>query len=224
MVTERLRLGTMLTPPSRMRPWKLASETATLDNLSGGRVILSVGLGATDVGFEAFGETIDRRQRAELVDESLAIIEALWRGELPWSHHGRHYHVDLPPEFPTGAPAPPVQQPRIPIWVVGAWPSERSMARVARYDGLIPSARDPGGDFRQANPDELREMTAWLAERAAGRAYDVVVEGDSSEGDNTGLVQAMRDAGATWYIEAMWSARDRDAVLARAREGPPRVH
>jgi len=48
MVTHRIRLGTMLTPLSRMRPWKLASETATLDNLSGGRVILSVGLGAID--------------------------------------------------------------------------------------------------------------------------------------------------------------------------------
>ena len=46
MVTERIRLGTMLTPISRMRPWKLASETATLDNLSGGRVILAVGLAA----------------------------------------------------------------------------------------------------------------------------------------------------------------------------------
>src|SRR5512137_3126801 len=61
MCTERIRLGTMLTPLSRMKPWKLASETATLDNLSNGRLILSVGLGATDTGFAEFGEETDRK-------------------------------------------------------------------------------------------------------------------------------------------------------------------
>jgi len=69
MTTEHIRLGTMLTPLSRMRPWKLASETATLDNLSKGRVILAVGLGAIDTGFAEFGEAIDRKMRAELLDE-----------------------------------------------------------------------------------------------------------------------------------------------------------
>src|SRR3990172_9740304 len=79
--TERIRLGTMLSPISRMRPWKLASETATLDNLSNGRVILSVGLGAIDTGFEAFGEVTDRSMRAELLDEGLDILIGLWRGQ-----------------------------------------------------------------------------------------------------------------------------------------------
>ena len=51
MVTQRIRLGTMISPLSRMRPWKIASETATLDQLSDGRVILSVGLGALETGF-----------------------------------------------------------------------------------------------------------------------------------------------------------------------------
>src|SRR4051794_1151222 len=51
MVTDRIRLGTMLTPTPRMRPWKLASETATLDVLSGGRVIVALGLGAPETGF-----------------------------------------------------------------------------------------------------------------------------------------------------------------------------
>src|SRR5512135_103160 len=81
MVTSRIRLGTMITPVSRMRPWKLASETATLDNLSNGRVILSVGLGAIDTGFEAFGEVTDRKARAELLDEGLEIVTGLWRGQ-----------------------------------------------------------------------------------------------------------------------------------------------
>src|SRR6476660_5624663 len=56
MLTDKIRLGTMITPVSRMRPWKLASETATLDRLSNGRLILSVGLGAIDTGFIQFGE------------------------------------------------------------------------------------------------------------------------------------------------------------------------
>jgi len=71
MSTVNIRLGTMITPLSLMRPWKLANETATLDNLSNGRVILSVGLGAIDTGFAEFGEVTDRKARAELLDEGL---------------------------------------------------------------------------------------------------------------------------------------------------------
>jgi alkanesulfonate monooxygenase SsuD/methylene tetrahydromethanopterin reductase-like flavin-dependent oxidoreductase (luciferase family) len=92
MRTERIRLGTLITPLSRMRPWKLASETATLDRLSNGRVILSVGLGAVDTGFEAFGEVTDRRTRAELLDEGLEILTGLWRGQ-PFQFQGKHYTV-----------------------------------------------------------------------------------------------------------------------------------
>jgi hypothetical protein len=66
-------------------------------------------------------------------------------------------------------------------------------------------------------------MKAWLASREPERTYDIVVEGDSSSGDNTDFVRSMRDAGATWYIEAMWSAADPQIVLERARRGPPRI-
>src|ERR687893_1811835 len=90
MQTERIRLGTMLSPLSRMRPWKLASETATLDRLSGGRVILAVGLGAIDTGFAAFGEVTDRTTRAELLDEGLDILTGLWRGGA-FHHAGGKY-------------------------------------------------------------------------------------------------------------------------------------
>jgi alkanesulfonate monooxygenase SsuD/methylene tetrahydromethanopterin reductase-like flavin-dependent oxidoreductase (luciferase family) len=224
MVTKTLRLGTMLTPPSRMRPWKLASETTTLDNLSGGRVILACGLGAPDVGFEAFGEVTDRKQRAELMDEALEIIDGLWQG-LPLEHHGKHYNVSVPADFMT-KPAPPVQQPRIPIWVVGAWPSVRSMSRVAKYDGLLPSARDPGKPFRQANADEVRAMKAWLQEHSDGREHDIIMElatSRDSEAKARTKVAEFGDAGATWYIEAMWQAKDHPAVVERARRGPPRI-
>src|SRR5512146_2163827 len=133
--TRRIRLGTMITPLSRQRPWTLAGQTAALDNLSGGRVILAVGLGAVDTGFAEFGEETDRKKRAELLDEGLEIVSGLWRGQ-PFSFEGRHYHV-RPTQF--FAPPPPVQKPRIPIWVVGAWPRPKSMGRALRWDGVLPA-------------------------------------------------------------------------------------
>jgi alkanesulfonate monooxygenase SsuD/methylene tetrahydromethanopterin reductase-like flavin-dependent oxidoreductase (luciferase family) len=92
--TKRVRLGTMLTPLSRRRPWKLARETVTLDHLSKGRLILPVGLGAAkdDAGFYKVGEEMDLKVRAKLLDESLAILTGLWSGQ-PFTYHGEHYHV-----------------------------------------------------------------------------------------------------------------------------------
>lgn len=229
MRTQRIRLGTMLTPLSRMKPWKLASEAATLDNLSGGRVILSVGLGAPDTGWEEFGEVTDRRTRAELLDEALDIITGLWRGQ-PFRYDGKHYHVK-PMNFMV--PPPPVQQPRIPIWVVGAWPYPKSMARALRYDGLIPSMFDAEGKASAATVEVLREMAAYAqANRPAaeaGRPYDIVVEGVTPGDDPAAAaaqVQPWAEAGATWWIEAMWAANDREDglefVRERVRQGPPR--
>ena len=79
MRTERVRLGTMVTAVTRRRPWKLARETVTLDHLSSGRLILSVGLGPVydDAGFYKVGEALDRKVRAERTDETLAILNGL---------------------------------------------------------------------------------------------------------------------------------------------------
>ena len=143
-----IRLGTMLTPPSRRRPWELASQVATVDRLSEGRVILSVGLGAIDSGFAAFGEETDRRIRAELLDECLDIVTGLWAGQ-PFSYEGKHYKVQ-PTEFPTIGET--VQQPRVPIWCVGMLGRPKSMARALRWDGLLPQARR--GPAPNARPDQ----------------------------------------------------------------------
>lgn len=222
MKTARIRLGTMLTPLSRMRPWKVASETATLDNLSGGRVILSVGLGAIDSGFEAFGEVTDRRQRAELLDEGLDILTGLWQGQ-PFNYRGRHYQIQ---ETDFYLPPPPVQQPRIPIWVVGAWPSQKSMRRVLRYDGLLPAVLDEKGKVRMSpvKPAELAEMKAWIdANRTEQKPFDYVVEGETP-GDNPvkaqEIVRPYIDSGVTWWIESMWGEKDLELVLKRIRQGP----
>lgn len=230
MRTQRIRLGTMLTPLSRMRPWKLASEAATLDNLSGGRVILSVGLGALDTGWAEFGEVTDRRTRAELLDEGLDIVTGLWRGQ-PFHYDGKHYQV-RPMNFMP--PPPPVQQPRTPIWVVGAWPRPKSMARALRYDGLLPMIFDAEGKPAQAAPDDIRAMRAYaVAKRPAenaGRPFDIVVEGVTPGDDPTAAAEQVRpwaEAGATWWIEAMWAASDQadglESVRQRLQQGPPRI-
>src|SRR5450755_1572954 len=114
MSTRRVRLGTMVTPLARRRPWKVARETVTLDHLCQGRLILPVGLGETsDGGFSNVGEELDRKKRAQLLDESLDILDGLWSGE-PFSYNGEHYHIKEMTFLPG-----PVQSPRIPIWVVG---------------------------------------------------------------------------------------------------------
>lgn len=227
MQTSNIRLGTLLSPLSRMRPWKVASETATLDNLSNGRVILSVGLGATDTGFSAFGEETDRRTRADLLDESLDILSGLWAGQ-PFSYLGAHYQVK---ETEFSPPPPPVQQPRIPIWVVGLWPSKKSMGRVLKYDGLLPNVFDEHGQHRPLIPDDVREMSSYIAKnRDQSTPFDIVVEGETPGADPQGAAGIIRpwiDAGATWWIEAMWEApRDahgRQAVLTRLKQGPPQL-
>jgi alkanesulfonate monooxygenase SsuD/methylene tetrahydromethanopterin reductase-like flavin-dependent oxidoreductase (luciferase family) len=218
MCTGRIRLGTMLTPLSRMRPWKLASETATLDNLSNGRVVLSVGLGAVDTGFAEFGEVTDRKTRAELLDEGLEILTGLWRGQ-PFNFDGKHYHVK---ETKFHLPSPPVQKPRIPIWVVGAWPRMKSMRRVLRYDGLLP-AKMTG----EVTSDDIRAMKAFIDEnRTETTPFDIVMEGKTPGDDPekaASIVRPWAEAGVTWWIEAMWGAKKLEEVLSRIRQGPPRL-
>lgn len=227
MVTQKIKLGTMLSPLSRMRPWKIASEAATLDNLSNRRVILSVGLGATDTGFGEFGEETDRKTHAELVDESLDIITGLWRGQ-PFNYAGKHYHIKEMKFYP---PPPPIQQPHIPIWVVGAWYRKKSMARVLKYDGLLPNKMGEDGKPGLVTPEDIRAMKKFVDEnRAATTPFDIIVEGvmpgdDRAQG--AAIVRPFADAGATWWNEAMWDSMDKPdgATLVRTRiqQGPPRI-
>ena len=221
--TERVRLGTIITPPSRRRPWKLAAEVATLDQLSNGRAILTVGLGALDTGFESFGEATDRAVRAERLDESLAIINGLWQGQ-PFSFSGKHYSL-TPTTFP--APPPPVQQPRPPIWVVGAWPRPRSVDRALRWDGILPNKMPAPGKFEAMTPQDVVDLKAYVAEhRNASTPFDLVIEGVTpGEAADRGAdqVRPLVEAGATWWLESQWSTPELDRVLARLKQGPPRL-
>jgi len=218
MRTERVRLGAMLTPPARRRPWKLARETMTLDHLSGGRLVLPVGLGATDDGgFSKVGEPVDRKVRAELLDESLEILTGLWSGE-PFSYEGKHYHLEEMTFLP-----PPVQRPRVPIWVVGAWPSKKSMNRALRYDGLL--AYTTRGEV---TPEDIRAMKDYVEEnRPETSPFDIVWEGETPGDDlerAASIVRPFAEAGATWWMESPWTSPNApDDLRARIRQGPPRI-
>lgn len=238
MVTERIRLGTMLTPVPRRRPWELAGQTMTVDRLSQGRVILSAGLGVPqefEQRFWIFEDDPGRRVRAELLDEGLELMQQLWQGE-PFEYEGEHFRAR---RTETMLPPAIVQQPRITTWVVGVWPRMRSMRRVARYDGWIPNYAppnatgiDPLEQQRTYTPDIAAEAVAWIrSERErtglADRAFDVIQEGTTSGTDraaDAAVVRSWADAGVTWWLESNWQVPAHEvAEYARARitAGPP---
>jgi alkanesulfonate monooxygenase SsuD/methylene tetrahydromethanopterin reductase-like flavin-dependent oxidoreductase (luciferase family) len=223
MRTERVRLGTMLTPLSRRRPWKVARETTSIDRLSNGRLILPVGLGALDdAGFGKVGEPTDRKTRAALLDESLAILDGLWSGEL-FSYQGEHYKVADLQFLPR-----PVQQPRIPVWVAAAWPRPKSMERELRWDGLLPIKLTESGEHTETTPADTAAMRSYVKEHRTGDTpFDIVTEGVTPGDDPAAArakVQPFAEAGATWWMESMWSAPNGpDEIRARIKQGPPRV-
>jgi len=225
--TTHVRLGTMLTPLPWRRPWKVASQAATVDQLSGGRAIVAVGLGATDTVLGRTGEVLDRRERASMLDEGIDVMRAMWSGELAYS--GRHYTVDLRPRRDLFDVAPPVQPAGVPVWVVAAWPRPKSMRRVLRCDGLLPVVMDAAGGFATTAPGDVRDMIAWLDANGGRRpGFDVVMEGETPADDPAKaaeLVAPWRDAGCTWWLEARWNASGGSdglrEVRARLEGGPP---
>ena len=221
MRTEKICLGTLLSPLSCMRPWKLATQAATLDQLSNGRVIISIGMGALDTGFAEFGEVLALKTRAELVDEGLHIMKALWRGE-PFMHQGKHYSLDLS-SHDIKVPSP-VQNPRIPIWAVAAWPRPKSMRRVLQCDGIVPIIKPKDKPERPVHPEDILPIKAWLeARRAETHPFDIVIEGQTPGSDLDkahAILQPWQEAGATWWIESIWD--DPAAREDRLRQGPCR--
>jgi Luciferase-like monooxygenase len=221
--TERVKLGTMLTPLPWRRPWKVASQVVTLDQISDGRAILAVGLGAVDNFLGNTGEELDRKTRAAMMDEGIDLIRGLWRGERVYS--GRHYEMDLSGRTDLSTVAQPVQDD-ISIWVVSAWPSEKSMTRVLRCDGVLPNVKRDGQHV-PAEPDDVRAMLSWLRERGSGgEAFDFVVEGETQPGDHDNAlakIGPLKQAGATWWLETRWTDPAPGEVRQRIEAGPPIV-
>lgn len=223
MRTERLRIGAMVTPLSRRRPWKLARETVTLDHLSNGRLIVGVGLGdLNDRGFAQVGEVTDGRQRARMLDEGLDVLVGLWSGR-PFSYSGEYYQVDEITFLP-----PPLQSPRIPIWVGGVWPHKGPMRRAARWDGVCPYKVNEDGTFDAMTPADVRALKTFIeAHRVTPAAFDIV-QGGWTPGDDLERARAMVrpfvEAGATWWVEFISPEHgDLDVMRTRIKQGPPRI-
>jgi alkanesulfonate monooxygenase SsuD/methylene tetrahydromethanopterin reductase-like flavin-dependent oxidoreductase (luciferase family) len=205
--TERVRLGTAVTPVARRRPHVLAHQVATLDNLSGGRVTFGAGLGGSASEFGKFGEPTDAKVRAAMLDEGLAVLRQLLAGE-EVTHRGDHYAVDGVALEPRPA------QALVPIWIGGNKPA--SVRRAARWEGWIPDSSYPPG--AGASPEDVsRGLTRIQDLRTRGGTFDVAVLGESPASDP----RAYEQAGATWWLESIHDQRGTpEQVSELVKNGP----
>jgi alkanesulfonate monooxygenase SsuD/methylene tetrahydromethanopterin reductase-like flavin-dependent oxidoreductase (luciferase family) len=218
--TDRIRLGPMVVPVARRRPWKLARESVSLDRLSGGRVTMGAGLGnPPDTEFAAFGEDPSARTRARRLDEGLEIVDGMWSGE-PFEYHGEYYDVERFAFLPK-----PVQKPRIPVWIAGKWPNRPPFRRAARWDGVFPMKVGDG----QLTPEEICDIVGYVTEhREASGPFDVsmfVIGFLSGANRSAEMIERYAEAGVTWIHDGpSFDDTDEQAVRSfrsQIREGPP---
>ena len=208
--TEKIRIGTTVTPLPRRRPQKVAREVTTLDILSKGRFTLGVGLGdPANAEYGSFGEDTDPKVRAEKLDESLAILEGLWSGK-PFSFSGKYYNIDEVTFNPR-----PIQKPRVPIWCAGVWPKKAPFRRAARYDGVFPlGIEDLDFDDYVNIADYVRNH------RESKKDFDMVLMGKTTgDAEKDSWIDEFAATGATWYVEVMMG-EDFDGFLERIVRGP----
>jgi alkanesulfonate monooxygenase SsuD/methylene tetrahydromethanopterin reductase-like flavin-dependent oxidoreductase (luciferase family) len=196
MKTARIKLGPMITPLPRRRPWNVARQAVTLDQMSGGRAVLGVGIGASwgTPEFTGYGEEENLSERGVMLDEGLEVIEGLWSGE-QMDHDGAHYRVQGVRFLPT-----PLQSP-LPIWVAAVWPNKAPLRRAARFQGVFPLGL-PG-------PEALVEVLAQV-----GEGKDIAVKAGEYP------VSAWAEAGATWIIHEIDRDANRAEVVRLVEAGP----
>lgn len=228
VATNRVRIGALVTPIPRRRPWKLARETVSLDRLSGGRLIVAVGMGSGQAAeWDNLGEEVDPKRRGQMLDEGLAVLDGLWRGE-PFSYTGGHYRVADALFLPR-----PIQSPRVPVWVAGNWPNKAPMRRAARWDGAFPLYER----LSVGTLDAFKESAAFVREQRSmlglSRPFDMVYRGISRSGNELAEHAAcFAEAGATWWLEHIipmvfgvedWQAAwPLNAMRERILQGPPK--
>ncbi len=226
MVTQRIRLGTMIIPMPLRRPWKVASELVALDHLSDGRLILGLGAGAVWMGWQGFpDEVTDTRVRAEMLDESIDILTLLYQRK-PFDYAGKHFHLKLTLVDEMHYPPQPVQQPRIPLWAVGIWPSPKSMRRVLKCDGVLLEKRNTDGQGADVTPADVREVQSFVqAQRTLTSPFDIVIQGKSGHlapAQRQDVLLKWKAAGATWWIENLIDLSETEAA-ARLQSGSPQL-
>ena len=214
--TEQIRLIASVIAVSRRRPQLVAQAAATLDRVSGGRLVLGVGAGNDPGDLDPFGEAGPLSERVARMDTALAAIDPWLRGEA-W-----RLDVDGATEVRLGPR--PVQVPRPPIWFGGMRPA--ALRRAAQWDGWIAIATSDDGSSMSLSPEAFGSMVGRVnAERTAvGRGavpFDVAVFGFSDPG-GPDLVRSYADRGATWWLESLSPMRGRvEALLQLVGAGPP---
>jgi alkanesulfonate monooxygenase SsuD/methylene tetrahydromethanopterin reductase-like flavin-dependent oxidoreductase (luciferase family) len=211
--TTRLKLGTTITPLARRRPQIVANALASLDLLSGGRVVFGAGLGGVEEEFTAFGDPGDMKERAAMLDEGLMILNRLLSGASV-THRGPHYAAE-------GVSLAPLQRPRIPIWIGGE--GVPALRRAARWDGWLAPATNPDRTASMAkSPARIAEMVAEIRRhRTTDAPFEVAVDGYSEAGNPT-LPRSYEATGATWWLESIHGMRGPlDEMIARVEAGPP---
>jgi alkanesulfonate monooxygenase SsuD/methylene tetrahydromethanopterin reductase-like flavin-dependent oxidoreductase (luciferase family) len=213
--TQRIRLGPLVTPVPRRHIAKLAREIISLDRLSGGRLILGVGAGFSALpDYTAFGDVGDPKLRAAKLDEALEVLASLLSGA-PVRHVGVHYRVDCE------AFEPPLQRPRVPVWVAASWPAKKPLLRASQWDGIVP-VNSMG---LEVPPEHLRHIVVAIREqRGDNSAFDIVAFGKTRDPADTALVRDCAAAGATWWMESIFTrGNSLAATRARIEMGPPRM-
>jgi alkanesulfonate monooxygenase SsuD/methylene tetrahydromethanopterin reductase-like flavin-dependent oxidoreductase (luciferase family) len=213
-VTERVTLGTWVIPLPQYDPMRVAHAAASVDQLSGGRMLLGVGLGVRDE-YEMFHRGYDGPRLGRKYDEALQVVDGLWQNE-NFSFEGEFFRLQ-----DAALPKRPVQSPRIPIVMGAWWPNRGPFRRAAAWDGVMPfwpallgSEGPEGQEPSGATPDgELREMMAFYRSLTDDPGEVILPR---SERLGPVIDPAAAEVGATWLLTL--DATSLDAI----GNGPPR--
>jgi len=225
--TKKIRIGALVTPLPRRRPWKVARGTISLDHLSGGRLVFGAGIGSGQGEFDNLGEEVDPIKRGEMLDEGLDILTGLWKGK-SFNYDGKYYRVKATLFLPT-----PVQTPRIPIWVAGIWPHKAPFRRAARWDGLFTLFADPSQNTLQ----EFERLVDFVkTKRQEDTPFDILFRGADLPVDDPQrageIIKPYAKLGVTWWqvnlnpvnfggeLKGKWPV---EAMHQRVLQGPPRI-
>jgi alkanesulfonate monooxygenase SsuD/methylene tetrahydromethanopterin reductase-like flavin-dependent oxidoreductase (luciferase family) len=224
--TESIRIGALVTPIPRRRPWKLARESVSIDHLSNGRLIFGVGTGSGYGEFDHLGEESNPKLRGEMLDEGLDVLTALWSGQTV-NFDGRFYQVKDTLFLPE-----PLQKPRIPIWVAGIWPNKKPFRRAAQWDGMFPLFPGAGDETLH----QLKALVDYVNERRdTSKPYDILFRGFPLPVDDptqsAEIVKPYEELGVTWWqlsispmsygkeLKGEWPLQEmHDTIL----QGPPK--
>ena len=214
--TDRLQLIASVIVLPRRRPQLVAQAAATLDRVSGGRLVLGIGAGYGPDDFDAFGEAGPMSERVARMDAGLAALDPWLRGEM-----GR---LDVAGATDVRVGPRAIQLPRPPIWIGGMRPG--ALRRAARWDGWIAVATSDDGSSMALTPEAFGTMVGRVDEERArlGRAdapFDVAVFGFSERGGGA-VVRSYAEQGATWWLESLSPMRGTlGDLVAFVEDGPP---